>query len=96
MMLNSVLRRPYWHARKLKISTTISLMGISDDLFFRGPALFACTNSPSKTLNIQGIGAVHAINALSVDLYADWNTTTPGRSEDRRGYADQVPIVIVA
>jgi len=35
--------------------------------------LFACTNSPSKTLNIQGIGAVQAINALSVDLYADWN-----------------------
>jgi hypothetical protein len=35
--------------------------------------LFACANSPAKTLNIQGIGAVHAINALSVDLYADWN-----------------------
>ena len=35
--------------------------------------MFACTNSPSKTLNIQGIGAVQAINALSVDLYADWN-----------------------
>ena len=28
---------------------------------------------PRKTLNIQGIVAVHAINALSVDLYADWN-----------------------
>ena len=26
-----------------------------------------------KTLNIQGIGAAQAINALSVDLYADWN-----------------------
>jgi hypothetical protein len=24
-------RRPHWHARKLKISTTISLMGISND-----------------------------------------------------------------
>jgi hypothetical protein len=35
--------------------------------------LFAFTNSPSKTLNIQSIGAVQAINALSVDLYADWN-----------------------
>jgi hypothetical protein len=35
--------------------------------------LFAYTISPSKPLNIQGMGAVQAINALSVDPYADGN-----------------------
>ena len=41
--------------------------------FFSARRCSPARTPPAKTLNIQGIGAVHAINALSVDLYADWN-----------------------
>ena len=42
-------------------------------MIFSRPGVVRLHKLPRKTLNIQGIVAVHAINALSVDLYADWN-----------------------